>query len=104
MEDWPTHVVTRVSLIRSPIQACALFMYAAPRLETLELLDIGPNLWVGSTFVDLLDIRSKTLRFLALRLNHQLDDPGLLDNILEGHGSCDGGLSRADVQTSSPFG
>jgi hypothetical protein len=85
MEDWPTHVVTRVSLIRSPIQACALsmMMYAAPRLETLELLDIGANLWVGSALVDLLRIRSETLRFLALRLNHQPDDPGVLDNILE---------------------
>jgi hypothetical protein len=85
MEDWPTHVVTRVSLIRSPIQACALsmMMYAAPRLETLELLDIGAHLWVGSALVDLLRIRSKTLRFLALRLNHQPDDPGVLDTILE---------------------
>jgi len=85
LEYWPTHAVTRVSLIRSPIQACALsmMMFAAPRLETLELLDIGAHLWVGSALVDLLKTRSNTLRFLALRLNHQPDAPGVLDNVLE---------------------
>jgi hypothetical protein len=60
-----------------------MMMYAAPRLETLELLDIGANLWVGSALVDLLSIRSNSLRFLALRLNQQPDNPGVLDNILE---------------------
>jgi hypothetical protein len=85
IEDWPMHVITRVSLIRSPIQACAIsmMMFSAPRLETLELLDVGAHLWVGSALVDLLRTRSKTLRFLALRLNHQPDHPGVLDNIFE---------------------
>jgi hypothetical protein len=58
-------------------------MFSAPRLETLELLDVGAHLWVGSALVDLLRTRSKTLRFLALRLNHQPDHPGVLDNIFE---------------------
>jgi hypothetical protein len=85
MENWPTGIITRVSLIRSPIQACALsmMMFSAPRLETLELLDIGAQLWVGSTLVDMLKTRSKTLRFLALRLNHRPDEVGVLDSILE---------------------
>jgi len=60
-----------------------MMMFAAPRLETLELLDIGAHLWVGSALVDLLKTRSNTLRFLALRLNHQPDAPGVLDNVLE---------------------
>jgi len=60
-----------------------MMMFSAPRLETLELLDIGAQLWVGSTLVDMLKTRSKTLRFLALRLNHRPDEVGVLDSILE---------------------
>jgi hypothetical protein len=50
-----------------------MMMYAAPWLDTLELLDISSHVWVGSALVDLLRTRSKTLRLLRPTVEFQHD-------------------------------
>jgi hypothetical protein len=77
--------MTRISLIRSPVQACllGLAIRSSPFLQTIELIDVGAGLGEEGRLIDLLKLQSETLQFLAIKLNHQPEAAGLLDTVLE---------------------
>lgn len=82
--SWPNRDVTRISLIRSPVQACLMDMTirSSPFLETIELIDVGARLGEEGRLISLLKLQSETLIFLALKLNHTPEARGLLDTVL----------------------
>ncbi len=87
--SWPNRDVTRISLIRSPVQACLMDMTirSSPFLETIELIDVGARLGEEGRLISLLKLQSETLIFLALKLNHTPEARGLLDTVLAVSGS-----------------